>query len=340
VRASFFAYFLANFLSSRVVSLTSPRFSSLRGGWLHMTTLRRTPLAQPFTAKLRAFDQLSRRFRRLAIMTSAVGCLCLITPVFCADAAAIKKFDIPAGSAAKALKQFAAQSGEQLLYSSADVDGVTTKAVSGSLTPREALDVMLAGTALASRRDERNGTVAVTRQGTSEKNVPRAAQTTTSDRPVNQNQNTLDNAIELSPFTVSASQDLGYLARSTLGGTRLDTPLGDIASQVSVMTPEFLEDIAATSLEDAMHYSLNVETQDDFASTSSGGTGFDGSIFSDDVRSRTRGLEQSTFTQDFFVSNVRQDSYSTERFTFASGPNAILFGLGSPAGLIDSGQKR
>jgi hypothetical protein len=149
-----------------------------------------------------------------------------------------------------------------------------------------------------------------------------------------------EETVELSPFSVSADKDVGYLARNTLGGTRLDTPLADVASQVSVMTPEFLEDIAATSLEDAMRYSLNVETYEDYTSISAGGTGMDPAIFNEGQRSRTRGLEQSTLTQDFFVSNVRQDSYNTERFTFASGPNAILFGLGSPAGLIDSGQKR
>lgn len=165
-----------------------------------------------------------------------------------------------------------------------------------------------------------------------------AADSAAGDRQASRN--VPEETIELSPFTVSADKDLGYLARNTLGGTRLDTPLADVASQVSVMTPEFLQDIAATSLEDAMRYSLNVETVDDYASLTAGGTALDGSIFNEDQRSRTRGLEQSTLTQDFFVSNVRQDSYNTERFTFASGPNAILFGLGSPAGLIDSGQKR
>lgn len=149
-----------------------------------------------------------------------------------------------------------------------------------------------------------------------------------------------EETIELSPFVVKSEKDVGYLARSTLGGTRLDTSLRDVASQVSVMTPEFLEDVGATSLEDAFRYSLNVDQLEDFTSPTAGGGGFDPAVFNESQRSRTRGLEQSTLTQDLFVTNVRTDSYNTERFTLASGPNAILFGLGSAAGLADTTLKR
>ena len=53
-----------------------------------------------------------------------------------------KAFDVPADDAARALKQFAAQAGEQLLYSTSDVSGVRTLAVRGEMTPREALGRM------------------------------------------------------------------------------------------------------------------------------------------------------------------------------------------------------
>ncbi|MFM9080633.1 MAG: hypothetical protein ACKOTE_10980 [Opitutaceae bacterium] len=41
----------------------------------------------------------------------------------------------------------------------------------------------------------------------------------------------------LSPFVTDASSESGYLATSSLAGTRLKTDFRDIASQVSVMTP-------------------------------------------------------------------------------------------------------
>ena len=50
--------------------------------------------------------------------------------------------------------------------------------------------------------------------------------------------------VELSPFTVQGGDDVGYLARSSLAGTRLSQPLADTAAQVSVFTREMLEDLA------------------------------------------------------------------------------------------------
>ena len=130
------------------------------------------------------------------------------------------------------------------------------------------------------------------------------------------------------------------LPRNTLVGTRLDTSLGDLASQISVMTPEFLEDVAATSLEDAFRYSMNIDQQEDFSAAVAGGGTMDQSIFNSGTRFRTRGLAQSSLTQDLFTTAVRSDVYNTERFTLASGPNAILFGLGSPAGVAENSLKQ
>lgn len=61
-----------------------------------------------------------------------------------------------------------------------------------------------------------------------------------------------EEAIVLNPFAVSASSDVGYTATSTLGGTRLKSELRDVASQIDVLTAEFLEDIGALTLEEAL----------------------------------------------------------------------------------------
>ncbi|MFM9092289.1 MAG: hypothetical protein ACKOUK_11205, partial [Verrucomicrobiota bacterium] len=146
-------------------------------------------------------------------------------------------------------------------------------------------------------------------------------------------------AILLSPFTVSTSADVGYLARSTLGGTRLNTSLRDVASQVSVMTPEFLAEVAATTLEDAYRYSLNVENLSEWQSSSTNNGDFNSGTINN-ATSRTRGLGKSTESHDFFTTAFPLDTFNSERFTLTSGPNAILFGLGSPAGLTDTTFKR
>ncbi|MDQ5981234.1 MAG: hypothetical protein QG602_4212 [Verrucomicrobiota bacterium] len=149
-----------------------------------------------------------------------------------------------------------------------------------------------------------------------------------------------EETLRLSPYQVTASTDLGYLARSTLAGSRLNTDLRDVASQISVMTPEFLADVSATTLDDAMRYSLNYENPWEFTNATANNGDFHRGIIQDNAATRTRSLSESVYMHDFFVTYMPMDTYNTERFTVASGPNAILFGLGSAAGAVDSTYKR
>lgn len=149
-----------------------------------------------------------------------------------------------------------------------------------------------------------------------------------------------DEIVELSPFQVSASSDSGYAARETLAGSRLKTELKDVPSQISVMTEEFLADIATVSLDDAYRYSLNVENTTEFVSATAGTGDFATGVVNIYENSRVRGLASAGRTHDFFTTNVPGDAYNTERFTFSSGPNSILFGNGNPAGIVDTAFKR
>src|SRR5687768_12444253 len=65
-----------------------------------------------------------------------------------------------------------------------------------------------------------------------------------------------EEVIELSPFTVSTNQDRGYTAQSSLGGSRLKANLKDVASPTSAFTQQFLEDIAATNIDDLAPFML------------------------------------------------------------------------------------
>lgn len=95
-------------------------------------------------------------------------------------------FNINSGSAVKALRQFSSQSGQQLLYSNADLAGVTTNSVRGRYTIDAALEQLLRGTPLVASRDSRNGAVAVGRETPQDPNVSRAI-AQASDRPQNPN---------------------------------------------------------------------------------------------------------------------------------------------------------
>lgn len=99
-----------------------------------------------------------------------VGMGLLLPSTLAATEVTRRGFEIPAGDAEVTLKQFAAQSGEQLLYSPDDVSGVRTRAVMGEFTPIVALEHLLKGTPLKARQDGTTKAIAITTTA-----APRAA---------------------------------------------------------------------------------------------------------------------------------------------------------------------
>jgi len=74
-----------------------------------------------------------------------------------------RNFDIPAGRAERSLRQYSAQSGVQLVYPTAVVRDVQTRAVKGRYTDREALEYMFASTPLRVVRDDKTGALTIMR---------------------------------------------------------------------------------------------------------------------------------------------------------------------------------
>lgn len=144
----------------------------------------------------------------------------------------------------------------------------------------------------------------------------------------------------LSPFVVQSDADTGYQARSTLLGSRLNTPLRDLASPITVMTKDLLSDLAATTLDEALRYSINVENTSEFISANTNGGDFNTGIINNYSANRSRGLSTAGRSHDLFATALFPDSYNFERITIASGPNSILFGLGNSSGTIDVTFKR
>ena len=66
-----------------------------------------------------------------------------------------------------------------------------------------------------------------------------------------------EETVTLSPFEVTSTRDTGYTATNSLAGGRLVSPIQEMASSVSVLTREFLDDIAATDLQTAANFFPN-----------------------------------------------------------------------------------
>jgi outer membrane receptor protein involved in Fe transport len=154
------------------------------------------------------------------------------------------------------------------------------------------------------------------------------------------NANSDEATVVLSPFEVSATQDRGYQATQTLAGTRIRTNLADVGSAIQVITKEFMQDVGATDNGTLLQYTTNAEvagTRGTYLGQGNG-TAVDetNNLRNPESAQRVRGLAAADNTRDFFVTDIPWDSYNVDRIDIQRGPNAILFGLGSPAGIINA----
>jgi outer membrane receptor protein involved in Fe transport len=138
-----------------------------------------------------------------------------------------------------------------------------------------------------------------------------------------------EEVFELSPFTVDASTDSGYVASQTLAGTRLATNLRDAPSPVTVLTMDFLDDIDATDINEALKFIPSVDDDD---------RGYN-SLNNNPVSTRIRGFRNTQNNVNFFQSRVTIDRYNIDRIEINRGPNAILFGIGNPGGIFTATTK-
>jgi len=141
--------------------------------------------------------------------------------------------------------------------------------------------------------------------------------------------------IELSPFQVSSDKDVGYVANHTLAGSRLRTNLADVANAISVFTPEFIADLNAFSENDLMRYSAAAVPERTDQTAQVQGINTETGVF----QYRIRG-QLASRSRNYFGSALLPDTYNSERFEEARGPNAILFGLGGAGGILNTTTKQ
>src|SRR5687767_5900410 len=150
-----------------------------------------------------------------------------------------------------------------------------------------------------------------------------------------------DPALVLSPFEVRPEEDSGYQATSTLAGTRLRSELKDLAASITVVTKDFMNDVNATDITSLLVYTLGTEVGgyggnfSDLGNPEAQGV-FDDALGQASPGTRVRGLIGADRTRNYFLTDIPMDGYNIERVEISRGANAILFGLGSPAGVVNS----
>lgn len=142
-------------------------------------------------------------------------------------------------------------------------------------------------------------------------------------------------AVQLSVFEVTAEKDLGYAASSALTGTRTGEKLADLPNSISVMTQEFLQDIAVNNFLDAVEFATNAENIHNDSGTR-------GAVLGSRSGNQIsfRGMASSRQLRDGFPWYMPQDIYNTERIEFSRGPGGLAFGDVDVGGIINIGTKR
>ena len=130
--------------------------------------------------------------------------------------------------------------------------------------------------------------------------------------------------VELSPFVVDASRDSGYVASETLSGTRLKTEVRHIASPVTILTEEFLQDIGATSFADIVEFMPGTETYRFDDSDIRGEQAHNGRTFS------ARGFRADGQSREFFNTDIPLDTYTPAPSPSTAARTPISSGLARP----------
>lgn len=159
-----------------------------------------------------------------------------------------------------------------------------------------------------------------------------------------------EEVVKLSPFSVTTTKDSGYFAANTLAGSRMNTNIADLGSSISVITKQQFEDTASTDINDIFRYEVNTEgsltyTQstlsmrgDGVLDTNAGGTrGNAVESYTNAGANRVRGLGSPSSAINYYpsIGSVPFDAYNTQTVEISRGPNSMLFGLGSPAGIVN-----
>ena len=284
-----------------------------------------------------AVDPLPGQWRAPLSLLCFLGLLALTAH----GAEAKRSFDIPSDAAEKSLAMFAKQSGVEVLFSTEAAAGIRTEAIKGEIVPLEALQFMLAGTPLVIVRDDKNGVLRIT------KGVPvnpkaqgRALAAAGSVRPeeAGKSATPIEEAVLMSPFEV-VTDNKGYYASTTMSGTRFNSKLEDLASSMTVITKEQMQDFGMIAVNDVFLYTAGAEGAGSYTSFA---IDRNGSV-SDDVQlnptqaNRVRGLgpANTSFGNFQTTGRVPLDPISIDAVEVSRGPNANVFGLGSPSGTVN-----
>jgi len=137
-----------------------------------------------------------------------------------------------------------------------------------------------------------------------------------------------ESTVVLSPFTINTNRETGWVASSTLVGSRTNEELANLPISVDAITSDFIRDLNAVTLDDAAGWVAGltvIPVQD---------------ARFDEARIISRGMitagDSGQSQRNFFNWYAPTDNYNVERIDFNKGSNSLMFGDSSPGGQATS----
>ncbi|KPU92363.1 ligand-gated channel protein [Variovorax paradoxus] len=192
-------------------------------------------------------------------------------------------------------------------------------AVAGQLTPRQAVERLLAGSGLVAVTD---GAAVVVRSAA----APGAAAATLPAV-----------VVEAGAERETATGPVqGYVARRSASGTKTDTPIMETPQSISVVTADRISALGVTNLKDALGYTPGVGT----------------TTYGADSRYdwiNLRGFD--AYSPGFYLDGLplrnngnwgiwRTENYGAERIEVLRGPASVMYGQSGPGGVVNVVSKR
>jgi iron complex outermembrane receptor protein len=267
-----------------------------------------------------AFTSTGKALIATLMMTTAIGVAIATTSREASAQAQVQvSFSVPAGPLSRALTAFGRQAGLQITYLASAASAKTSSGFSGSATREAALSRILEGSGL--HYSFTNATTVAISAGAGAIDNSAA-----------------DGATLLQPIVVaanSASADNSTVAaKVSSSATKLDTPIIKTARSVSVITRKELDQREVQTILEAVRYSAGVAVSQ---------SGFDPRFDEFHIRgynATTAGDYKDGLRQPYLnFSMFRTEPYSLERVEVVKGPVSVLYGAGTPAGIVDKTSK-
>lgn len=253
-----------------------------------------------------------------------------------------RAFRLPAGPASETLRQFAEQAQREILFPSEPVADVRTQRVVGDYPPREALERLLAGTRLRALEAPETGGFVISPAAGAPAPAPLANSPSMKSNPSSMKTKAIpaltafiiwltlpapplaaaaaEPTVVLSAFEVATTRDAGYRATNSVSGTRVNVKLMDMPQTISVLTSDFIKDLGATDLDEALIYTSGLSTNGFFAGQYS-------------IRGFSTGAPRRNGV-GFSTANAL-DTSTIDRVEVVKGPSSALYGAGGPGGVVN-----